>query len=284
MAQFTNQAQLTYNNRTINSNTTTGNLVEALSASKDAVRSNYSQSNTLAYVINLINSGAVALTGISLSDNLGGYEFNAGTVYPLNYVNGSIKFYVNGVLQSAPSVTAGPPLVISGITVPAGGNASLVYEASLTEYAPMALGSTIENTATITGTGITSPLSASATVNASSDPELAIVKSVEPATVSGAGTLTYTFVIQNYGNTEASASANAVVSDTFSPVLGNLTVSLDGSILSVNDDYTYDSSGGVFATVAGRITVPKATFTQNEATGAYTVTPGTTVLTVSGTV
>ena len=154
----------------------------------------------------------------------------------------------------------------------------------MTAYAPQAVGSTIENTATVSGTGITSPLSAAATVTASTDPDLAIVKSVDPSTVSGAGTLTYTFVIQNYGNSEADVSDNIVVRDTFNPILGNLTASLNGSILTAVTDYAYDGSTGVFSTVAGRITVPAATFTQDPTTGAYTVTPGTTILTVSGTV
>lgn len=284
MAQFTNQAQLSYNDRTINSNTTIGNLVEALSATKDAVLSDYSQNDAMTYVINLVNSGATPLTDITVSDNLGGYSVNSTTVYPLAYSAGSVKYYVNGILQATPSVTAGPPLVITGITVPAGGNAAIVYEATLTAYAPQAVGSTIENTATVSGTGITSPLSAAATVTASTDPDLAIVKSVDPSTVSGTGTLTYTFVIQNYGNSEADVSDNIVVRDTFNPILGNLTASLNGSILTAVTDYAYDGSTGVFSTVAGRITVPAATFTQDPTTGAYTVTPGTTILTVSGTV
>ena len=44
--------------------------------------------------------------------------------------------------------------------------------------------------------------------------------------------------------------------------------------------------GGIFiqfATVPGVITVPAATYTQN-AQGAWTVTPGTATLTVSGTI
>lgn len=52
------------------------------------------------------------------------------------YTENSLRYYINGVLQAAPTVTAGPPLVISGISVPAGGNALLVYEAAVTAYAP----------------------------------------------------------------------------------------------------------------------------------------------------
>jgi len=41
---------------------------------------------------------------------------------------------------------------------------------------------------------------------------------------------------------------------------------------------------GVFNTIAGQITVPAATYTQNPATGIWTLTPGVSVLKVTGTV
>lgn len=47
--------------------------------------------------------------------------------------------------------------------------------------------------------------------------------------------------------------------------------------------YTYDPDSGRFATLAGRITVPAASYTQN-ADGTWTVKPGVSVLTVTGTV
>ena len=46
---------------------------------------------------------------------------------------------------------------------------------------------------------------------------------------------------------------------------------------------TYDAATGTFATVAGKLTVPEAAFTQN-VDGSWTVTPGQSVLTVTGTV
>ena len=43
-------------------------------------------------------------------------------------------------------------------------------------------------------------------------------------------------------------------------------------------------STGQFATVAGQITVPAATYSQDPATGVYVVQPGVSTLTVTGTV
>lgn len=197
-------------------------------------------------------------------------------------MEGSLLYYVGGVLQTAPTVEAGPPLVISGITVPAGSNVTLLYEARVTEYAPLGENASIENTASVDGTCIADPIIASAELPAEQEPSLTISKSVSPETVGGCGSLTYTFVIQNTGSAAEEAAA-IVVSDTFDPVLSNLIVELDGTELTLGTDYTYEEATGEFATVAGRITVPSADYTQNTQ-GVFTVTPGNTVLTITGTI
>ena len=65
MATYTNQATLTYNGNIINSNITTGELVEVLSATKTAVVETYTQGQEVTYVINIVNSGTLAYTGLS---------------------------------------------------------------------------------------------------------------------------------------------------------------------------------------------------------------------------
>ena len=95
--------------------------------------------------------------------------------------------------------------------------------------------------------------------------------------------LTYTFVLQNFGNTAATAGDNVILTDTFDPALTGLTVTYNGDAWTEGDNYTYDAATGTFATIAGQITVPAATYTQ-ETDGTYTVTPGTTTVTVTGTV
>ena len=195
-----------------------------------------------------------------------------------------MRYYQNGVLQTAPTVTAGPPLVFTGITVPAGGNAVIAYEAAPTAVAPRSAEGLVTNTATVTGAGLVNPVTATETVSPTAAPRLSISKSLSPTTVTENGQLTYTFAMQNTGNTAADAAAGAVVTDTFDPRLSGLTVTLNGTALTTPAQYTYDAATGVFATVPGVITVPAATFTQDAATGAYSVTPGAAVLTVTGTV
>lgn len=283
MAQFTNQAQLRYGNAVTNSNIAVGEILEVLSATKVAVRNTYGSNDTVTYVISIINSGTTALNGLTLSDDLGSYSFDSVVLTPLTYISGTALYYVNGVLQTTPTITEGPPLVISGVNIPAGGNVTLVYEAVVNQFAPLAVDSTITNTATISGTGIT-PVTVSEVIVAESEPMLTITKSISPVPVTENGTLTYTFLIQNSGNTAVEATDNAVVTDTFNPILKGLSVSLNGTTLVEGTDYTYDETTGEFATVAGKITVPAATFTQDTLTGAWAANPGVSTLIVTGTI
>ena len=283
MASFTNFATLSYNGGTTNSNIVTGEILEALTAVKTAVSANYSAGDRITYALSLVNTGTAAITDYTVTDNLGGYTVGANTVYPLAYNAGTVRYYINGVLQAAPTVTAGPPLTVTGLTVPAGGSAVLIYETTATPVAPLATGSSITNTATITGGGLTTPITAQATVETANSAELSISKALSPTTVTENGQITYTFVISNTGNTEATATGNVVVTDTFSPILRNIAVTYNGTAWTEGTNYTYNAATGVFTTLAGQITVPAASFTQNT-DGTFTVTPGTATLVITGTV
>ena len=283
MASFTNFATLSYNGGTTNSNIVTGEILEALTAVKTAVSANYSAGDRITYALSLVNTGTAAITDYTVTDNLGGYTVGANTVYPLAYNAGTVRYYINGVLQTAPTVTAGPPLTVTGLTVPAGGSAVLIYETTATPVAPLATGSSITNTATITGGGLTTPITAQATVETANSADLTISKALSPTTVTENGQITYTFVISNTGNTEATATDNVVVTDTFDPILRNIAVTYNGTAWTEGTNYTYNAATGVFTTLAGQITVPAATFTQNT-DGTFTVTPGTATLVITGTV
>ena len=284
MATFTNQAILSYNNTTTSSNIVEGELVEVLSATKTAVNQFYGRDDAVTYAVSIVNAGTTAFTGLTITDNLGAYSFNATTLTPLNYVADSVRYYSNGVLQTAPSVTAGPPLTITGISVPAGGNALILYSARSNEFAPLDSEGVIDNTATITGGGLSAPLVATATVNAETGVRLSIHKSVCPATVTENEPLTYTLTIQNSGNIPVVATDDVIVSDTFDPVLAITAVRFNGADWTSPANYSYNAATGLFTTAAGQITVPAATYTRNATTGAWNLTPGTSTLTISGTI
>lgn len=283
MARFTNQAQLRYGNAVANSNIAVGEILEVLDATKLAVRQTYGQNDSVTYIISIVNSGTAAINGLTITDNLGAYRFNALTLTPLTYIEGTVNYYVNGTAQPTPAVTPGPPLTVTGINVPAGGNVTVVYEAAVNEYAPIASGAELTNAAVITGGGIT-PITVSDTVEAETAPLLTITKSVSPVPVTENGTLTYTFLIQNMGNAPADAATGVVVTDSFDPLLSGLAVSFNGTAWTEAVNYTYDETTGSFTSNTGQITVPAATYEQDAATGAWVVSPGVSTLVISGTV
>ena len=284
MAIFQNQATLTYNGQTTNSNIAYGEILDVLTATKTAIEDAYSQGELVTYVVTLRNTGNTALNALTVTDDLGGYEFDTTTVYPLTYENGSVALFVDGVLQTAPAVNAGPPLIISGITVPANGDAVLIYQARANAFANPTVDGSITNTVTITGNGLNAPVTATETVTAESGANLTITKSISPSQVVDNDRVTYTFVISNTGNEAVVSTDNAAITDTFDPILTNLVVTLDTVQLTQGVQYTYDETTGLFATTAGSITVPAATYTQNPTTGEYTLSPGITTLVVTGTI
>ncbi len=284
MAIFSNQATLTYNGNTTNSNIAYGELLELLTATKTAVEGAYRPGDLVTYVVTLRNAGATTLTGLTVTDDLGGYAVGGTTVYPLTYADGSVRVFQDGVPQAAPTVTAGPPMTITGITVPADGDTVIVYQARVTGFANPGADGTIINTVNITGAGLTTPVTATETVNAGTGPELTITKTITPAQVSDNDRVTYTFVIQNFGNEAVVEGDNAAITDTFDPILTALAVSFEGTPWTEGVQYTYNQATGLFTTTPGVITVPAATVTQDPVTGEYTVTPGAATLTVTGTI
>ena len=89
MAQFTNQAQLSYNGLRVLSNVAVGALQELLSMTKTAVTDTYVSDGVVTYVVSMVNSGDTALNDLTITDDLGGYTFGEETLYPLTYVAGS---------------------------------------------------------------------------------------------------------------------------------------------------------------------------------------------------
>ncbi|MBQ5591794.1 MAG: hypothetical protein IIU80_02505 [Clostridia bacterium] len=284
MATFFNQATLSYNGNSVNSNIVTGELVEVITATKTALTDDYTTGDIVSYAVSIINSGTTDFRGLEITDNLGAYTFNETTLVPLTYVDGSVRYFINGDLTAAPTVTAGPPLTISGITVPAGGNAIIIYSARVNSFAPLGEGAAITNTVTVTGGGLSSDITAEATIPAVTEASLTITKTLNPTTVTDNGELTYTFIIQNTGAQAVTATDDASITDTFDPIIDITDVTFDGALWTEGTNYTYDETTGLFTTVPGQITVPAATYTQDPATGAYIINPGTVTLTVTGTV
>ena len=285
MATFYNQASLSFGGRVTNSNVTEGEVLTRVSMTKTAVTTDYGSGDNIVYAVTLVNADTTAKSGITITDDLGRFTPTGGPeVVPITYVPGSVLYYQNGVLQPAPTVNAGPPLVISGIDIPAGGNVIILYEVRANEYAPLGSEDIISNTVEATGESICEELTDTADVPTRDEPLLSIAKAICPDSLTCGDEITYTFIIQNSGNTPVVATDNLIVSDTFDPALQNITVRLNGVLLVEGTDYTYDEISGMFTTLPGAITVPAATFSRDVNTGIITTTPGTATITVTGTI
>ena len=285
MATFYNQATLSYGGNVVSSNTTEAELLSGLTLTKTAITDSYTAGGNVVYAITLSNMGNGAYTDLTVKDNLGAYNLvGGGTAVPLDYVVGTLIYYLNGVLQPTPTITSIGALEISGIDLPANSTATFIYETIANEFAPMAVGSTITNTTSTDGGAGVGIITDNATVGIRATTQLTIAKAVCPAVITDNDTVTYTIIVQNLGNTPVIATDGVIISDVFNPVLTGITVTLDGVELAVGTGYTYNVATGEFATVDGVVTVPAATYTQDPTTGAVTTVPGVTVLTVSGTV
>jgi len=278
MAALVNQARLIYNNNRIAlSNIATGDIVAPIVMTKTAMNNDYVRDDDVTYVVTIINLSSSALTNVTFNDNLGAYQYGdpPTTLYPLTFV-GPVLYYINGIPQTniLPTETT-PTLMLTIPNIPANANVTLVYEVNVNEYAPLDVDSTIIDQASITEiAGIT----ATSTISVENIPQLAITKSISPIPVIDNQTAMFTFIIDNYGNT---ASTDAILTDTLSPILNNVAVTLNGSLLEEDADYTYEPTTGELATIAGRLTIPAATFSQDES-GIVTTTPGSAILIVTG--
>ncbi len=287
MAQIiTNQASLNYqyNGQTASalSNIASATLEDALGAEKVSVESVYRYGDELTYSVNFTNSSGTALTNVTVTDDLGSYTVGANTLTPLTFVPPALLF-IDGTSAGniTPTVNANS-IVFTIPTLASGARAQILYKAVANTSAPLATNSFITNTATVAANGITESVTADSTVTVDNYADVTITKAMTPSSVVSGDVITYTFVINNYGNAEAT---NIVLSDSFNPAPDNITVSVNGTVVPATD-YTY--TGGVLTLPSGTtgytLSLPPATITQDSATGAVSVTPSSITVTVTGTI
>lgn len=256
------------------SNTTSTLLVEPCSVTitKQALTQSYRNGDTVSYVIRIENTGSSALSGLTVTDNLGA----AASPKPLAYYTGSLNVYVDGNPVTV-SPNAGDTLEFTLSTVLASGsNVIAVYSATINSDAD-----SITNTVTVTASGATASCtvneSTTATISAESYAELSIYKSASADTVTSGDSLSYTFTIMNRGSAEAT---NVVLTDTLPAVFTVQSVSVtDSSGTTVYDesDYTIDAT-------TNTITLPNATSNPITVAAATSAGPGIATVTLTGVV
>ena len=244
MATFYNQATLSFRGQITNSNVASAEICDTIVMTKTALSSSYTTDGNVVYVINIKNTGN-AINNASITDNLGAYNVGENTLYPLDYVDGSVKLFVNGVEVEAPTVSAGPPLVISNIEIPSDSNVQIYYEAKANNFAPRYEGASINNVVELIVDG-QSIANDNATVITDSNTQLTIAKTICPSVICNNGQLSYTFVIQNSGNMEVVATDDVIISDVFDPKLSEIEVTYNGEIITA----VYSAhTGGITANV-----------------------------------
>lgn len=154
MATFYNQASLSLGGSVINSNITEGEIVSGAGLTKTAASANYGPGDGITYVVSIVNNGVTEYSGLTLTDDLGRFTAPGGIeVVPLTFVQGSVLYYIDGVLQPAPEAEeVDGQLLVRGINVPAGGNVTVIYEARANGFAPLGAAASITNTVTAGGT------------------------------------------------------------------------------------------------------------------------------------
>ena len=282
MASFFNQASLSFNGQITNSNITEGELLGRLSVEKTALANSYSQGDTVAYMLTVTNTGGNALSGVSLTDNLGSYRVGDTSYTPLSYVDGSIMAYINGVAVAAPQITAGTDLVIQAPDIPVDGTLTVIYQTTVTAQAQLGEGAVITNTVTATVGAETA--TDEATITAEGGVNLSIAKAICPPVITEGAEVTYTLIIQNSGATSVTAEDAVILNDVFNPPLSGITVVANGASWTEGNEYTYDEASGAFATTAGAITLPGATYERDPVSGVVTTNPAVLAISISGTI
>jgi len=141
-------------------------------------------------------------------------------------------------------------------------------------------GSKITNTATLYSKILTHSLDASASVTVKDQADVQIIKNMSPNPVLPGEKITYSFSLYNYGNTEAK---NVVLNDTFVPSPEAISVYLNSKEL-ITEDFSYINGTLTVPSYDSKlnISVPAATFNQDNVTGSISVTPGIISILVKG--
>lgn len=254
------------------SNVATTTLADACSVAvtKTPLLPSYRNGDNVSYVIRIENTGSAALANVTVTDDLA----NGALVY----IPDSLQVYVDSNLVAVAPTATGTSLVF---TLPVNIQPSEVVLAVYTARVNSAAG-TVTNTATVAGTGLNPAACtvlevATAVITEASFADLTIFKESSADTVNSGDSLTYTFTIQNRGNTEAT---NVVLTDDLPDefTITRVAVTTDGvTTIYTADDYTVD-------TITNTITLPNATGIQITVPAATAQGSGITTVEITGTV
>lgn len=283
MATIENFATVSYTSGGMSA-TKTSNLAQielnsSLSFSKTTLGSTYEEGAPVTYILSVTNSSSSPATNVIITDDLATFTEGALTLTPLSYVSPALLLIGGQDATASLTVddTVAGALTFTISSIPAGATANVVYKALPNDFAPLAVGSTITNSAELTSDSECSDGTATATVTVAEAANVEVVKTMSPNPVVCGEAVTYTIRIYNYGNADAT---DVVLTDTFSPAPDTISVQRNG-VLVETTGYTY-TGGTLSVPSTNGDTVPAATFTRDATTGEISTTPGLVEYVITG--
>lgn len=259
-------------------------LESAVTFTKTAVGSSYDGNGIVTYILSAVNTSASPINNITVRDDLGTFVIDGiAEVTPLEFISPAVLLLngrnASGELVTDTSVAGGVTFTFP--TLAAGSAANIIYNARVTEFAPLEEGSVIVNTATLESDSDCADGSATASVTVSSSADVTVTKQMSPNPVVCGDTITYTIRVYNYGNIPAE---DLVLTDTFTPAPTDITVTQDGVLLPATGYNYVDGTLTIPPTDASPLTLPAATFSRDAETGEVIVTPGMIEFVITGTI
>lgn len=172
--------------------------------------------DTITYTIVISNNSLVTATNAQVSDPLSPGLYFVGPIV-LNPQNA-------GILGNSGTL----PALVSNLTITAGEQIRLTFPVTISK--DLAGGQIISNTASVTSTEVSIPITGQASITVANLPAITITKTVNKETASVGETITYTYYVTNTGN---AILMNLTASDT---PLGSIP--LDQSTLAPGEGAT----------------------------------------------
>lgn len=263
------------------SNVTEITFAETISLSGDFLTDFYHAGKSITHIISISNNSDYSAKNIKITDNMGTYSSELGKNFtPLTYEKNAY-LYIGGVFHSRikPEIYT-DKTVFSVLSIPPKSNALIIHSALVNPAAPPGTDGVITDTINVSSDESPVLQTYSCTVQSLPRADIKIIKHASPKTVLPGEKISYTFFIYNYGNTQAK---NVVLKDNLPPELTAIRVTVGETPLPcsdysvINQNFTLPSYGSGYI-----LTVPEASFCQDNTSGEFIITPGSVTVCVTG--
>ncbi len=264
------------------SNSTDNNSKNPITITKESTSSDYFLDDKIDYIICITNQTDFPTSKITIKENLGTYDFENNSKYltPLTYIN-FFKYYVNGISTPlAPPETYPNKIIFSIDSLAPMASSMIIYSAKVNSNTPLEPGSTIKNISSVTVEDFSDPIKTFSESTVKLKADVKIIKQLEPPATLTDKTITYTFLLSNYGNTEAS---DVVLNDKLVPTISNMQVLVNSKAINFSDYSYIDNSFRIPSYNSNyNLNIPRATFNFDPKLKKMITNPGIIKIEVKG--